>query len=107
MEPKNIQQEVLLNTNTHFAQREWADKETGETSKLNAIEQLEKACWDGLVKELIPELDITLETKKKLYLWQVHETRSFLALDFYEFPGPKGNADSIDPNLFLQSVILN
>ena len=107
MEPKNIQQEILLNTDTHFANRQWADKETGESSRLNAIEQLEKACWDGLVKELIPELDITLQTKKKLWLWQVHETRSFLALDFYEYPGPKGNADSIDPNLFLQSIILN
>jgi hypothetical protein len=107
MEPKNIQQEILLNTDTHFAHRQWAENETGEPSNLNAIEQLVKACWDGLVKELIPELDVTLQTNKKLWLWQVHETRSFLALDFYEFPGPKGNADSIDPNLFLLTKILN
>jgi hypothetical protein len=101
MEPKSTQQEILLNTDTQFAHRQWADKDTAGSENLNPIEQLEKACWDGLVKELIPELDITLHTKKKLWLWQVHETQSFLALDFYEFPGPKENEASIDPYLFM------
>jgi len=105
MEPKSTQQEILLNTDTQFAHRQWADKDSTET--LNPIEKLEKACWDGLVKELIPELDITLHTNKKLWLWQVHETHSFLALDFYEFPGPKENDASIDPYLFMDECRSN
>jgi hypothetical protein len=105
MEPKSTQQEILLNTDTQFAQRQWADKDN--TEKLNPIEKLEKACWDGLVKEMIPELDITLHTNKKLWLWQVHETHSFLALDFYEFPGPKENDASIDPHLFMNEISRN
>ena len=98
-----IQQEVLLNTDTQFAQRQWAEKDTAGSENLSSIQKLEKACWDGLVKELIPELDITLDTDKKLWLWEVHQTRSFLSLDFYEYPGPKDNEASIDPYLFLVS----
>ena len=101
MESKSTQQEILLNTNTHFAQQQWVDKDAIGSENLNPIEQLEKACWEGLVKELIPELDITLHTRNKIWLWHVYETQAFLALDFYEFPGPKENAASIDPYLFM------
>lgn len=101
MEQNSTQQEVLLNTDTQFVHRQWVDKDAGESANLSAKEQLEKACWDGLVKELIPELNITLDTNKKLWLWSIHETRSFLALDFYEYPCPKEKEASIDPYLFM------
>src|SRR5664279_5992108 len=107
METKSTQQEILLNTNTHFAHQEWADKDAIGSESLNYIQQLEKACWEGLVKELIPELDITLHTRQKIWLWQVHETQAFLALDFYEFPGPKENAASINPYLFMGEFKVN
>lgn len=103
MEQFSTQQEILLSTDTEFAHRQWADKNDAAAS-LSAREQLEKACWDGLVKELIPELDITLNSNKKLWLWQIHETRSFLALDFYETPGPKDREASIDPYLFMEGL---
>lgn len=108
METKSTQQEILLNTDTQFAKRPWMDQDMKESASLNAIQKLEKACWDGLVKELIPELDITLQSSHtKLWLWAVHETHSFLALDFYEFPGPKETAVSIDPHLFMDDVRKN
>jgi hypothetical protein len=107
MEPNSTQQEVLLNTDTQFAHRQWAENDLKGSDNLSAIEKLEKACWDGLVKELIPELDINLEPDKKLWLWHVHETRSFLALDFYEYPGPKNREASIDPYLFLDELRRN
>jgi hypothetical protein len=107
MEPKAIQQEVLLNTDTAFAHRQWTDRGLNNEDHLSALENLEKACWDGLVKELIPELDITLEPNKKLWLWQIHSTRSFLALDFYEYPGPKEKEASIDPYLFMDELRRN
>ena len=107
MEQNIIQQEVLLNTDTQFAHRQLADRDAESSANLSAIEKLEKACWDGLVKDLIPELDITLKSNQKLWLWQIHETRSFLALDFYEFPGPKEKEASIDPYLFLSELRSN
>lgn len=102
MKPNATQQEILIHTDTQFAHRQWADRDASGSENLSAREKLEKACWDGLVRELIPELDMTLNTGKKLWLWQVHETHSFMALDFYEYPGPKDNRASIDPYLFLQ-----
>jgi len=107
METKSIQQEILLNTDTQFVHRQWVDRDNTESEKLNLIEKLEKACWDGLLKELIPELDITLHSDKKLWLWEVHETHTFLALDFYEFPGPKETEASIDPHLFMDDFRRN
>ncbi len=47
MEPNSTQQEVLLNTDTQFAHRQWADKDTDGAANLSAKEQLEKACWEG------------------------------------------------------------
>ena len=107
MEPKSTQQEVLLNTDTQFVYRQLTDNDMSGADGLSAIQQLEKACWDGLVKELIPELDISLLTGKKLWLWQIHETVSFLALDFYEFPVTKEWETSIDPYLFLSEIRTN
>ena len=107
MKPNATLQEILLNTDTHFAHRQWADKDASEGANLSAVEKLEKACWDGLVKELIPELDITLQSNKKLWLWQIHSTRFFLALDFYEYPGTKENETSIDPYLFMGETRCN
>ncbi len=104
MEPNAAQQEILLHTETNFAHRRWADKDVPDSADLSAQEQLEKACWDGLVKDLIPELDITLKANRKLWLWQIHQTQSFLALDFYEVPGPKENEVSIDPYLFMSRI---
>jgi hypothetical protein len=101
------QQEVLLKTDTWFAQRQWADNDSPGAQDLSAIEQLEKACWEGLVKELIPELDLSPDNAKKLWLWQIHETQSFLALDFYEFPGPKQREYSIDPYLFMAERLMS
>ena len=71
METKATQQEVLLNTDTAFAHRQWTDRGLKNEENLSALENLEKACWDGLVKELIPELDITLKPNQKLWLWQI------------------------------------
>jgi hypothetical protein len=104
MEPNATQQEILLHIETQFAHRKWRDQNPESTSSLSARQELEKACWDGLVKELIPELDIKLLEGRKLWLWQIHETQSFLALDFYEVPGPKENIFSIDPYLFLVGI---
>jgi len=104
MKKNTTQQEVLLNRNARFAQRQWAERDPKESENLTGIERLEKACWDGLVKEIIPELDITLAAPKKLWLWQVQATHSFLALDFYETPGPKENESSINPCIFFDYV---
>jgi|SRR4029079_261553 len=107
MEQKNTQQEILLPIKSSFANRQWAETDSKDSNQLSSKEKLEKACWDGLVKEIIPELDITLQTEKKLWLWKVNETQSFLALEYYEFPGPGSTEGSINPYIFLSALLNN
>jgi|SRR5450432_745993 len=101
MEKKAAQQEILLITDTAFAHRQWTEKDGEPDANLSARELLEKACWDGLIKNLLPELDIAVPGKKRLWLWEIHETHSFLALELSEFPALLENETSINPYLFL------
>jgi hypothetical protein len=104
MKPNTAHQEVLLHTDSHFALGQLANLDENGPANQCAKERLEKACWDGLLKQLIPELDMMLKADHKLWLWQIHETRCFLALDFSESPGPKEIAASIDPYLFMGEI---
>ncbi len=103
MEKNATQQEILLITDSSFAHREWAEKDANEKNTLSETEQLEKACWEGLIKELLPEVDVTLITGKKLWLWQIRQTQSFLELELSDYPAPVENWSSIDPYAFLQT----
>ena len=54
MKTAPIQQEILLMTGTKFSAREWAEKNVEDQNKLSATEQLEDACWNGLLHEMLP-----------------------------------------------------
>ena len=99
-------QEILLRTDSQFAQRQWADKESSEKA-LSEIEKLERACWNGLVKSTLPEIDSELIFGKRLWLWQIRETRSFLELELSDYPSPKDKSHSLDPYVFLETKSAN
>jgi hypothetical protein len=102
MKTNSTQQEILLITGTSFASRQWCGKDgTGKNNPLSEKDQLEEACWYGLVKEMLPELFVEPGSSKNLFLWQIREAASFLELDFGEFPSEKDKFSSIDPYLFL------
>ncbi len=56
MDATSTQQEILLITGNRFAEREWAEKIGDDKNKLTPTEQLEEACWNGLLPDLLPEL---------------------------------------------------
>jgi hypothetical protein len=107
MKPDRLQQEVLLLTTTQFSQKDWWQpdplKERGETSSRDA---LEKACWNGLLNKILPEL-LPLVSKTRLFLWQVHPGAFFLCLEYCEFPLAIEPAFSIDPCMFILAVSYN
>ncbi len=103
MENKSTQQEILLMTGTSFASRQWNEiDETGERKNLTEIEQLEQACWNGLLQYALPELYEETEGAKKRYLWQIREATSFLELELGEFPQDTDHYFSIDPYSFMK-----
>jgi hypothetical protein len=107
MKTNTTHQEILLNTNTRFAQRRWADKEEKDGNPQSPKEELAKACWNGLIRESLPEIDLASADGKKLWLWEIRETKSFLELELSDYPSPKEKWASIDPYSFLGTKCAN
>jgi hypothetical protein len=97
-------QEILLLTGTNFSSRHSFEK-NDNANNLTEREQLEEACWNGLLKEMLPE--ICESNINKLYMWQVWKTNSFIEIELAEVPEEKDNYYSIDPYSFLPEYILS
>ena len=101
METTSTQQEILLMTGTNFSSRQCYIKDEGDQTNLTEKEQLEEACWNGMLKDMLPEIYEQPAGKGKLYLWQIREASSFLGLELGELPAEKDYHLSIDPYLFI------
>jgi hypothetical protein len=108
MESITTQQEILLVTGTHFTSRQYFERENTDNAKnLSSPEQLQEACWNGFVQEMLPEAFLPGSQATKLYLWQLREANNFLSLEMGEHPQEIDSYHSIDPYLFLVHNITN
>ena len=107
MKTKFTQQEILLITGTKFSEREWAEKMVEDKNKLSPTEQLEDACWNGLLSEMLPEIVQKTTDGKNLFLWNVRQCRSFLEIELSESSPVIEKEFSIDPYLFVSTILLN
>ena len=108
MKTVSTQQEVLLITGTSFSSRQWEEKDGSSNAKqLSEREKLEEACWNGLLKEMLPEIFDQIEHDKIMYMWQIREAASFLKIDLGELPETKEKYYSIDPYCFLAEQSAN
>jgi len=102
MKPKNMQQEILLFTGSTLAQRVWWEKDASDKeSFLFSREQLENACWNGLLYEMIPEV---MQQKKNFFLWQINVGKFFLSIELGKEPVSIDHICSIDPYLFKETI---
>ena len=98
-----FQQEILLLTGTSFSQKQLCGRDGKNDNKdLSESEKLEKAAWDGLFDELLPEII----TNKKLHIWQIWETDFSLQIELSAYPS-KENELSINPYYFLRTMRYN
>lgn len=106
MKPQAPGREVLVFTNTSFAKRQLCERnETshkGDTSSL--ADQLKKACWSGLVFEMLPDL-FTNNDRKNLSVWKVSQAEQFLHIELSSKSSPTETGTSIDPYFFLPLVV--
>jgi hypothetical protein len=100
MKNSTTQQEVLLVTGTGFAFRQYCDKDS-TTAPLSAHDSLKNACWNGMLKDILPEVFMLSDPEAKLYLWQMREAHQFLALEMGEQPSEIDKYFSIDPYCFM------
>jgi len=107
MEKNSTQQEVLLVTGTSFSSRAWCEKdESDNNNKPTPREQLEEACWNGWLNEMLPEL-FEEAANAGVYLWKIKEAGSFLEIELGEFPDVTDKYFSIDPYSFQEHLCNN
>ena len=106
MKQANTQQEILFFTGTSFAQAELKPIDPA-TSSSSAAGQLEHAIWNGLLFELLPELNKKNNEGEKLFLWQVNSGDSFIWVSLSNPPEPLDQQFSVDPHLFSKQQLIN
>lgn len=107
MKPHLLQQEILLLATTTFSNRLWQAKDWQDDDQSSPADQLEEACWNGLLDDLLPELLRKTAYWKKLFVWQIRQYESFLQIELCEHPEIIARKASINPYLFLTTISCN
>lgn len=109
MKTKNVNQEILLFTGTSFAGRDLnsRDAENNEGRHISLHDKLEKACWDGLLDELLPKVADTVVAKRESFIWQIVTAENFLRINMGVTNVSVAGPSSIDPYYFITSVSFN
>jgi hypothetical protein len=108
MANKYVQMEVLLMTGTSFSAGNWVRKDANAVERnYTENEQLQEACWNGLVKAMLPEIWIEPPNGGILFLWEVKEAGTFLELKIGEIPLPIDCRLSLTPRHFLPFQVYN
>jgi hypothetical protein len=101
-------QELLLNLNASFCQRQWCVKNTSQQdSNLSSTEQLKHVCWDGLLPEIFPELVLKTENNKPLFIWELLETEHMLHLKMGEYNARLEAGTSLHPYFLFTQLNAN
>lgn len=101
------QKEILLVTTTTLFRKQLCTKEAAESNtNLSAIEQIEAACWNGLLDELLPELIVKPVYGGKLFIWHIGHGASCLQIQMGEFPVSVEKSFSLDPSFFLPILLV-
>ena len=103
MEPKVINQEVLLFTGNSFCNRQFCKRRDAneDNNDYSAMEELEKACWDGMLYEMLPELAGNPTQHRNNYIWNTASGVNFLCINLGICSMTTIKQTSINPYLFL------
>ena len=96
-------QEVIIVSGSRFANREYCEKNpqvNGQTPERNA--SLKEACWNGQLKDLLPEIFLHFTSDTKLFLWQMRECKNVVTMELAERPVELDFTTSIDPYCFME-----
>lgn len=102
MPNNSTQQEIILITGTGFASRQYSEKDISENFRnLSQDEKLREACWNGMLKDMLPEIFLMNSNHAHMYLWQMREAHHMLAMQMAEEPVEVDYHSSIDPYCFM------
>lgn len=101
MTPQNTNHEVLVFTNTYFSKKQFCEKGNDRKPNESFEDQLQRACWNGLVFEILPHFVEHPFQKHSVYTWEVIPGHHFIEVTMGEAPHSPEHSTSINPYLFL------
>lgn len=105
METNFTQQEILLNTAATQLAKDWCPKtDTGKPDQRTEKQKIEEACWNGLIREEMPEIFVAAEENKPLALWKVQEMSAVLELELSDYPAIIDKYYSINPYIVMTEM---
>ena len=108
MKSQTTNYEILVFTSTGFASREICSRDENDKGrKLSPIEELEKACWGGLLYEMFPEILGSFSAKCESFIWNILCGKNFLRISIGPGPSVVENETSIDPYFYSLSACEN
>lgn len=100
--------EILLISNSRFFQRDWSELNSNKNDKqLSQKEKLIHLCWNGMLKEMIPEILQPETGKKPLTLWEINESGNMLDLRYGDVDMEMNDEWSINPYVYLTFAVPN
>jgi len=101
MQPTNKHHEIILLTSSKLASKQFYSKDENSSSKsLAAIEELEKACWNGVLFEMFPEILESACPKCESFLWHALAGKNYIYINIGPQPICVEHETSIDPYFF-------
>jgi hypothetical protein len=107
MKLATTQLEVLFFTGTTFAHKELHTKYSAGHRPVSEQEALVQAFWNGMLFEMLPELDAGNFKEEKKFLWQVNNYNHSLWLNLCNTLSPVDNPLSVDPYKFTRTSVIN
>jgi hypothetical protein len=108
MKNTSTNQEILLLSNSKFFKRDWVELRDNKNDKqLSQKQMLIQRCWNGMLKEMMPEILQTESGKKPLTLWEINESGNMLDLRFGDIDKEMNNEWSINPYVSLTFACAN
>ena len=107
MKPQATNREILLFTGTGFINRPFCRKDSDTTNNENvnfSMEELTCACWNGMLRDLLPELVSDSSKDKESFIWSIVSGINFLYLTMGTCPVYVEKETSLDPYYFLSNT---
>ncbi|PWT99097.1 MAG: hypothetical protein C5B52_11195 [Bacteroidetes bacterium] len=102
MKPFSPSLEIMLVATSSFAGRQLCNLNDCENqSNLSPTEQLETACWNGLLSDMVPEIMKPVAKYWRLFLWEVEAGKNCIRVSLGAENPRMDNQTTIDPLYFL------
>jgi hypothetical protein len=96
MPGKTYQQELLLSFNSSYLSKVYLDKCMTPGLCMD-VEEIKEACWNGLPKEMLPEICKMNSLGRQMFIWGIRDYNATMEIDIGECLSNEDDYLCIDP----------